>query len=81
MEGVTVYVGSIASFTNQKIREEATLCGAGAVTKDEAERDTMIIRVCDYNKGRYVYLVKKVPALKLCGVEVFGYEGRCLVHT
>ncbi|XP_072022100.1 uncharacterized protein [Amphiura filiformis] len=74
MEGVAVYVSSMMSYTNQKIREQSKLCGAGEVTRYEAEKDSVIVRFCDYNKGRYVYLIKKAPTLKLCGVEVFGYQ-------
>ena len=75
MEGVSVYVGSMPSFTTQNIKEHNKICGAGAVVKYDAERGIAIVRACDYDKGRYVYIVKMSPYLKLCGVEVFGYQG------
>ena len=79
MEGVSIYVGSMPSFTTQKIKEQNKLCGAGAVVKYEAEKEIVIVRACDYEKGRYVYIVKMRPFLKLCGVEVFGYQGMKLI--
>lgn len=68
LEGVTIYVASDIFSTNQQ------LCGAGPVTLDEAEMDRHVIRICDNAPGKYVFLVKRAPDLKLCDVEVFGYR-------
>ena len=76
LEGVTIYVASDIFSTNQQ------LCGAGPVTLDEAEMDRHVIRICDNAPGKYVFLVKRAPDLKLCDVEVFGYrEGTWNIQT